>query len=119
MTLVVVGNNDFTDIIGTKGFGSRGVSKVGAIVQTGRLAYRVAKFAYKRYFGYATKTRSRTIGTATGAGIGIGAGLVAIPQTESVTTPYQDRQTRNYLEQSRSKRFKRCKYPNMDRYPKR
>ncbi len=97
-------SNDEVDFFATRGVGSgTGVSKFGAGIQAGRLAYRLAKYGYQRYFGYATKTRSRAIGTATGAGIGLGGGLVATIRTTKRTT-YNDRQTRAYMVKSRSKR---------------
>ncbi len=110
MTLVVAPESNIDPtVIGTKGFGSRGVSKIGAAVQAGRLAYRVSKYAYRRYFGYATRTRSRSIGTATGAGIGIGSGLVAI-WTSPKSPSYQNGQARDYMVQSGTGRFGQRKH---------
>ncbi len=107
MTLVVVPDDAFgNEFVATRGFGGPGISKIGAGIQAGRLAYRLSKSAYQRYFRYATRTRSRQAGTGSGAGIGIGAGLVAICQTSPVATSYQIRQARNYLEQSKRKRIK-------------
>ncbi len=107
MTLVVPPEtNEDVDFFATRGFGGAGISKIGGAIQAGRLAYRTSKWAYRRYFGYATRTRSRTIGTSTGSGIGIGSGLVAIWQTPH-DAAYQNRQARNYLVKSKSKR-KRC-----------
>ncbi len=71
------GELDDIDFFATRGFSSPAVSKLGAGIQTARLGYKVAKYAYKRYFGYATRTRSRAAGTGSGAGIGIGGGLIA------------------------------------------
>jgi len=121
MAIVVVGSNDFTDVIGTRGFGAQGASKFGAAIQAGRLAYRTAQWAYKRYFNYATKTFSRQTGTATGGGIGIGGGIVtALPNIESIGTPTnQNRQTRKYMVKSGTRRFKRYKCSDVDRYTKR
>ncbi len=108
MTLVVAPESNIDpSFVATKGFGGLGASKIGAGIQAGRLAYRTAKYAYKRYFGYATRTRSRAIGTATGAGIGIGSGLVAIWTTPTPST-YQNGQARSYMVQSKSKRLQRC-----------
>ncbi len=119
MTLVTVGNNEFTDLIGTRGFGGQGASKFGAILQAGRLGYRVAKFGYKRYFGYATRTRSRTIGTSVGAGLGIGGGLVTVPSTE-FTPSNQNGQTRAFMVKPSTKRFgSRYKRTYCYRRPKR
>ncbi len=104
MTLVVTPESNIDpSFIATKGFGGLGASKIGAGIQAGRLAYRLAKYGYKRYFSYATKTRSRSIGTATGAGIGIGAGLVAIWQAPN-GVPYQNGQTRGYMVKSGARR---------------
>ena len=111
--LVVVG-----DIIGTRGLGGQGVSKIGAIIQGGRIGLRFAKKGYSRYFNYATKTTSRTRGTATGAGIGLSGGIVAL-QTSVQPPSYQNGQTRSYMVKSKSRRFKRRKCPTMVRYPKR
>ncbi len=98
MTLVIPSNEyDASEIFGTRGFGGQGASKIGAAVQAGRLAYRVAKYGYKRYFGYATRTKSRAIGTATGAGIGIGGGLVAILKEKQRTPSNRFGQTRGNM----------------------
>ncbi len=120
MTLVVVSSEaDFADVIGTRGFGGQGASKVGAILQGGRLAYRTAKFAYKRYFGYATRTRSRAIGTSTGASIGLGAGIVAIPKSGFEPTPYQNRQARDSMDSAANRFRSRYRYKTCYRRPKR
>lgn len=106
MTLVTVTSESKTEIdfFATRGFNAPGVSKVSAGVQVGRLAYRVAKYGYKRYFGYATRTRSRAAGTATGAGIGLGGSVNnAIRSTQSKRSS-QIGQTRGYIQQSKSKR---------------
>ena len=63
--VVVSDGNDFTDVIGTRGFSGPGASKIKGAYIAGTLAYRTAKYAYQRYFNYATKTTSRTRGTAT------------------------------------------------------
>ncbi len=98
-------SNSEIDFFGTRGFGTgTGISKLGAGVQAGRLAYRAAKFGYKRYFGYATRTRSRAIGTATGAGIGIGGGLVPIIQTGFISKTSQFRETRSDMVKSPTRR---------------
>ncbi len=108
MTLVIPSNEyDASEIFGTRGFNSGGASKIGAIIQGSRLAYRTGKFAYKRYFGYATKTRSRQIGTATGAGIGISGGLVAILKQKQLTPTNRFGQTRSNMVRPK-RRLQRC-----------
>ncbi len=108
MTLMVAPESNIDpSFVATKGFGGLGASKIGAGIQAGRLAYRVGKFAYKRYFGYATRTRNRSIGTSTGAGIGIGSGLVAIFEAPK-SAPNQNRQARNYMVKSRTRRIQQC-----------
>ncbi len=66
-------SDDLTDVFGVKGFGGQGVSKLSGAIQAGRLGYRTAKWAYGRYYRFATKTPSRAAGTGTGVGIGIGS----------------------------------------------
>ncbi len=106
----IVAVPDVTDpsIIASRGFGGAGISKVGAGIQAGKLAYRTAKWAYKRYFGYATKTRSRTIGTATGSGIGIGGGIVALLSSPAKYRPIG--KTRGLMDKSRAKRLHTAKH---------
>ncbi len=119
MIVVVPGYDDYADVIGTKGFGGKGVGKVSAGIQAGRLGYQLAHKAYQRYFGYVTKTPNRATATAVGAGIGLSGGIVALLKEGPQSTPYQNRQTRNYMVKSRSKRIKCYKYPNMARGAKR
>ncbi len=103
MGLVIPSNEfDASNVIGTRGFGSQGISKFGAGIQGVRLGYRFSKYIYKRYFGYATRTYSRQTGTATGAGIGIGGGLVPIPSAFKRTSSRSIGQTRNNMGRLRS-----------------
>ncbi len=119
MIVVVPGYDDYADVIGTKGFGGKGVGKVSAGIQAGRLGYQAAHNLYKRYFSYVTKTPTRQAGTATGAGIGLAGGIVALLSEGYESTPYQNRQTRNYLVKSRSKRKYCYQRSNMVRSAKR
>ncbi len=119
MIVVVPGYDDYADVVGTRGLGGQGVSKIGAAYQAGRIGYGLAQKGFNKYFNYATKTVDRTKGTATGTGIGLSGGIVALLSSEPGSTPYQNGQTRNYMVKSRSKRKFRCVNPNMGRYPKR
>ncbi len=104
-------SNDEVDFFAIRGFGSSaGVSKIGAGIQAGRLGYKFSKWAYSRYFGYATKTSSRAKGTATGAGIGIGGGLAHTLRSSPQLGSSQRGKTRNYMVKSRTRR-KRCPTP--------
>ncbi len=105
MTLVRPSSGQFDPaLVGTRGFGAgTGISKIGAGIQAGRLAYRLSKYAYRRYFGYATRTRSRAAGTATGAGLGLGTGLGRYARFSS------SRQRRtNQFGQKRLRQFQRA-----------
>ncbi len=119
MALVVVpGYDDYADVIGTKGFGGKGVGKVSAGIQAGKLAYKSAEYFYKRYFGYVTKNPHRTKGTAVGGGIGLSGGIVPYASFESPRLKaYQNRQTRNYLVKLRSKRKLSGFHKNVNRCP--
>ncbi len=110
-------SNDEVDFFAIRGFGSSaGVSKIGAGIQAGRLGFKLARYAYRRYFGYATKTRSRAAGTGTGAGIGLGGGIVATIRS-GTQKHVQIGETRSYVEQSQSRRKfrQKCLRYNMRR----
>ncbi len=112
MTLVRTQNEFMPELIGTRGFGSgTGISKIGAISQGSKLGYRLARYAYKRYFRYATRTKSRAAGTATGAGLGIGGGLVnfaPVQRQRRNALPYQLAQKRLRYQQRNRRKHQRC-----------
>ena len=68
MGLNVPANTVYPEIVGSAGYGAPRIGYAGGIAQGARIGYRVSKYLYRRYFKFATKTRSRSAGTATGAG---------------------------------------------------
>ncbi len=111
LTLVRTENEFMPELIGTRGFGGQGVSKISSGIQAGRLGYQLGKSAYKKWLDYILKSKSRSIGTATGSGIGIGGGLTAIrpgiPQRQRSGYQFSKERFR-YLKHNRRRNKHNC-----------
>ncbi len=105
-------SNSEVDYLAIRGFGSTsGVTKIGAGIQVGRLAYASGKYAYKKYINWATKSPSRAAGTATGAGLGIGGFVNNAIFSPPPSSADKIRQTRGNMEFSKRKRKYKTRCP--------